>query len=320
MKTRTKICLIAAMLCVGGIILFFIGMSTLGWNFTRLDCTRYTAKSYALEKTEAVDRVEVSVSSFPIDIVNGDSLKLEYYEASNSVVTVERVGGTVKIIEEYKYNPFVSGLFSLGRSSHRFVLTVPTGIKQINAYGANCGISVQGLELDILRMEVTNLDLDLKSVNVDAIDISSTNTAVSFDSVTTYDLALTSVNLDMDMTSCSVDTASVHATNIDMDATRSDFVSMKVSGTNLDVDCIRVDTKSFDMDGTNVGFSSEMLAVDKLTVKGVNLDADIEINGAKQDYSIVTDGKNLPNEQQGTTDKSITLKGTNNSVDLKFVI
>lgn len=320
MKIRTKLCLIAAALFAGGILLFVIGMSTLGWDFVKLDGSKYTAKSYNVDRMEQTENIEISLSSFPLDIVSGSELGLEYFEASDSLVVVEHVNGTLKIVEKRLFNPFVTGLFSVGRKDHRFVLTVPNGMN-VSIKGPNSSMHVTGVHLRSLRIDVTNLDLNMEATEIDEVfNISATDVVADLYSTSAYSMTVSAVNMNMDMEFSTFIFASFRNTNANIDIDRSTIKELTVSGTNIDMDCKWPEMETCDIKGTNVVISSERTKLDKLTVKGTNLNADIEINGLKSEYSVVTQGFNLPPEQEGNTDKTISLSGTNNRVKLEFVI
>ena len=319
-KLGTKLGLTAATLVGAGVVMFISGMSTLGWDFVRLDGTEYTAKRYLLDRTQSMETVEISLSSFPVDIVRGTEIGIEYFDSSDALVEVEFENGVLKVVENRVYNPIVTGLFPLGRGSHRFVLTIPDRVR-IKAEGANCDMTLTGVELASLNINATNLNLDIERTEIKGdLYISSTNVNANIEYSSASSMTVGSVNINLDMLSSSADIMSFRSTNINMDMERVNSREVAVFGTNVTFDGEWLDTASCELSGTNMNASFVRAAVEYLNVKGVNLRADIEINGLKSEYSIVVKGNNLPTTQTGSTDKKIALEGVNNNVDLSFVI
>ena len=278
MKRTSKIITGCVAALVIGIIVWIVGMSLIGWNFSRLDNTKYTARSYACESE--VKSISVSLSSFPLAIKKGDSVSLDYYEADNSEVFVEEKDGVLSVVEKYKYKPFSSGLFNVGRGSHKFTLTVATDAK-IEIKGSNSDISIEDMSFDEFSVNSANADIRFARVQFGKLNIDVTN-------------------CDIDLNGCKASYMTVDATNLDITAKNCELIS-------------------FDIDGINVDCELKKVALEKFTVDAVNLDAEIEIVGKESEYTVKTDGRGMPANRTGTTDKLISLSGMNNDVELKFV-
>lgn len=318
MKTWTKLGgKIAAALAVLGVIVFVIGMTVLGWDFKRLDVATYTAKSYVAQGA-SVERVDISLRTFPIEIKKGDEFLLDYFEASDSTVDVIEHDGEIKIVENYTYNPFASGLFSVGRGEHKFVMTVPQDIV-LYVRGTNCKLYSEDLALRELAVNTTNADIRLSRVDIAAeFVLGATNVNAELFYVTAEVFEFTATNFNLEMTDCASGKMHIVGTNADMDIARSAFDEFAVDMTNLDLSSENDSLAACVLEATNADISLERLSTEHLTVTGVNLEADIEILGIPDEYSVFSSGRGLPDPRVGTTDKSITLKGTNNSVKLFY--
>lgn len=316
-KLGTKLGLTAATLVGAGVVLFISGMSTLGWDFVRLDGTEYTAKSYKVNDVQSMDTVEISLSSFPVDIVRGKDIGIEYFDSSDSFVDVGYENGVLTVWEKHIFNPFETGLLTVGRGSHRFVLTVPDGVR-IKAEGANCDMRMTDVKLDSLYIDVTNLDLNVDLADIEnEVYISATNVNANITTLSASSMTVDTVNINLDMRLSSADKMSFSSTNINMDMDRVTSRGLTVSGTNITANCEWLTATAFEIDGTNVNITSQRTTSDKLNVDGVNLNAKIEMIGLESDFTIVTDDGP---PQTGNTDKTITLDGVNSNVELSFVI
>lgn len=316
-KLGMKLGLTAATLVGAGVVLFVSGMSTLGWDFVRLDGTEYTAKRYLLDRTQSMETVEISLSSFPVDIVRGKDIGIEYFDSSDSFVDVGYENGVLTVWEKHIFNPFETGLLTVGRGSHRFVLTVPDGVR-IKAEGANCDMRMTDVKLDSLYIDVTNLDLNVDLADIEnEVYISATNVNANITTLSASSMTVDTVNINLDMRLSSADKMSFSSTNINMDMDRVTSRGLTVSGTNITANCEWLTATAFEIDGTNVNITSQRTTSDKLNVDGVNLNAKIEMIGLESDFTIVTDDGP---PQTGNTDKTITLDGVNSNVELSFVI
>lgn len=319
MKIKTKLSIAAAVLVSAGLMLFVTGMSLLGWDFKRLDISKYTAKSFTVENADDVKSVEVSMSSFPLDIVSGDVLKLDYYEATGCDVFVLIDDDTLKIVEKYKYQPFDTGFFNIGRGDHRYVLTVPHAT-DISFVGVNCDISVKDMRFGSLRIDSTNVDMTLDNVEMTGdIYLKAQNANVCLTNVVTTSIEAFATNLDVEIYGCELGEALADGTNADVTVNDSQIGEATFRATNLNVEANRASIGKCSVSGTNADIELNTFTVESLFVKGGNLDAYIEIAGIRSEYSVITKGNDLPPAQIGSTEKTITLEGGNNSVQLKFV-
>lgn len=316
MKRTSKILLIATMIFAVGVLVWIVGMSILGWNFLRLDTTKYTAQSYSCQNE--VTRVSVDLSSFPLTVKNGDSVALDYYDADNSEVTVEEKDGALIVVEKYKYRPFKNGMFGgLTRSSHKFELTVVSGMRfeikgqadilvdgvdfeELSMTSVNANIRFANSKLGTLDMDIVNGDIEFSDCTVGTITLVGTNTDCEFDNLRAESVSVRTVNADVDINDCKISDFKLDATNIDISAQHSEFRYVAVDGTNTD--CGLTEIK-----------------LDMLIVDSTNLSARIEIVGKESEYTVTTEGSRMPTNRVGTTDKLIKLSGTNNSVKLKFI-
>lgn len=313
-KAYKRLLTVAISLCAAGILAFVIGMSVLGWDFYRLDTAEYSAKSYVPDA--AVTSFELNVESFPVTVKRGDSVSLDYFEASDSEVSVATENGVLKVRERRKRKMF--NMFNLGRSKHKYVLTVADG-SEINISGTSISVFFDGLETPALTITSVNVDIDFKACNIGTLEIKATNLdADLYDCEIDEIRALDGVNGEVNVNSCSGRALSLEFTNLDAHITSAKFDTMTFDGTNTDVTADTVTAISVTVDGTNTDAELVRITADDIDLSGVNLDAELYVMGRAADYGIYSDGRGLPQSRPGATDKRITLSGVNNDVELRF--
>lgn len=316
MKRVHKLIISAVALVLCGVIAFVIGMSLLDWNFKKLDVTEYKAKDF--KPTEQVSSVKLDIDSFPIQIVGGEETKLDYFEASNSTVSVTVNDGVLEIVEKRSYNPFKYGLLDFGRFDHPYVLTV-AGDTELSFGGSNGDLTFVDVEFEKVKIDMTNLDADFRGCTIGELDIHADNLSLDMERCTLTEVKIDVDNCSVDVSNCNGGNVSIKTINTSVDFACGSFSSLTVVATNADISVERTSSKTIDLRATNGDISLERVTVDNLTVSAQNLSADIEIEGKRSDYTIKCSGRGMPNQNKGTTDKTITLSGTNNDVELIFV-
>lgn len=297
--SKTKKWLFAgSSLLVVGVIVFAIGMSALKWDFWRLDTTTYTAKEYTPVGDAPVSRVELDVDSFPVVITQGETAKLSYYEASDSEVEVTYADGVLKIKEDYSFNLLKNSWFQLGRLKHKYELTLPNGV-DLTLAGKNGDFTVRDATEINLAIDVANADIEFVNCGITQLDIKATNA-------------------DVELTNCTGGAVRIDATNLDLEVEGCRFDSLYAKGTNNDTEVKNTTATQMEVRGTNGDYSLKNITVDTLIVHATNLDASILIAGARAEYTISASGRGMPADQTGSSDKSVTLSGTNNDVKLRF--
>lgn len=290
-----------SVLLIVGVVVWLLGMTIIDWDFYALDNTTYTQKSYEQQPDENITAIEIDFGS-GITVCRGDSVKFDYYERDKYPVDIELDGTTLKIKENRPNKIFHFGMFDLKGLRNKNVLTVPNGI-ELTVDSVNANIKLDGVTLKSLTVDGTNFDLWMKDCVVEGgLSVDSTNFDLEMSATTVKgNLGIKSTNFDGEIDGCVVEGAfTLHSTNCDMSVNRFIAKSAEIRSTNADIELDR-------------------LTVDDLTMHATNLDAEIEIVGDKADYTIKCNGRRLPAQQTGTTDKFINLSGTNNHVDLRFV-
>ncbi len=316
MKRTSKILAGGAVALLIGFIVWLVGMSLIDWNFYRLDTAKYTERSYVCESE--VKSISVSLSSFPLTIKKGDSVLLDYYEADNSEVFVEEKNGVLSVVEKYKYKPFSSGLFNVGRLTHKFSLTVASGAKlEIN--GSNSYIYISGVTFDEFSITGANADIRFADVEFGNLNMNVDNSDIEFKNCTMGALSIIGVNTDCELNGSTIDSMSVRSANADIGMMNCKTSELNVNATNLEITADDCEFNSVVIDSTNADCELLRAALNKLKIDSTNLDAEIEITGTASEYTVKTKGRMMPAERIGTTDKLIELSGTNNDVTLKFV-
>lgn len=316
MKRVHKFIISAVALVICGLIVFIIGMSLLDWNFKKLDVTKYTAVDFV--PTEDVSEIKLDIDSFPIKIVRGDETRLDYYNASNSKVSVSVNDGVLEIVEKRSYNPFKYGLFNFGRMDHPYILTV-SNATELSFGGNNADISFIDVEFEKVNIDIKNLDADFLRCSIDKLDIRSDNSNLDIDRCTITEIKVDADNSDIEISDCNGSIAGIKTINSSISFYRGNFSELSVTTVNSDISFERTSSQIIDLRATNADISLERVTVDYLTVLSTNLSADIEIVGKRSEYTIECNGRDMPKENTGSTNKKIKLSGTNNDVELKFV-
>lgn len=292
MKAIRKTVLISCILLAAGVVLFIIGSAALGWDFRKLDTVEYTAKTFTVADGTAIDNVEIDVGSFPVVVKSGDAVTLDYYEASNSNVSVGVEGGAFKVRERMRFEPFRNGLFNIGRFDRYFVLTVGSGVT--------------------VKISGSTTDVEFRSASYESMTVRSTDADISFIDCTLGTLKIDSTNLDVSFDNCEFGDISVASVNTDITVKNSRGDSLSVKSTNLTSVIEATLCRTVEHRGDNSDISFDRLATDRLTVKAVNLDAYILIDGARNDYLLSAPSEVAPD------DKIIYIHAVNKDVELKF--
>ncbi|MDE7405884.1 MAG: DUF4097 domain-containing protein [Clostridiales bacterium] len=246
MKRTSKILAVGATVLIIGVIVWVIGMSIIGWNFSRLDNAKYTARSYACE--DDVKSISISLSSFPLTVKQGERVSLDYYEVDNSEVFVEEKDGVLSVVENYKYRPFSGGLFNIGRRSHKFTLTVVSGAK--------------------LEIKGNNSDISIEDIDFEEFSMNSTNAAIRFTRVQFGKLNIKATNCDIKLNGCQAPDATIKATNLDVTVKNCEFDSVGIDGTNVDCELERVKLDTLSLDAVNLDADIEIVGnASEYTVK-----------------------------------------------------
>ena len=320
MNKKFKITLtVAAVLVVAGALAFVIGMSILGWDFARLDGAEYTAMNYAVQSENEVTRVELDVDSFPIEISRGDAVALDYYDASNSDVSVACENGVLTVREQYKFKPFETGLFGIGRGGRKYRLTLTDEVTASVFKGNNSNVTLIGMTLDELTVESVNAVMVLTDCNIKTLSIDSTNLTLTVKNCELGAITADSVNADVNLIDCNGGNVKIDSTNLDVVVSGSSFTEALFDGTNCGAVVKDGKCDKLTVIGTNGNYRLKNIVTDALSVRATNLDASIELIGDAEEYTVKTHGRDMPPERIGTTDKLIELSGTNNDVKLVFV-
>lgn len=286
-------------LLVIGVLIFACAMSALRWDFFRLDTAEYTAKTFTPDtENEAPEGVELHLESFPVIVKAGDSLSLDYYESSNTDVTVSYEGGVLKIRQRQDRWFAVGHWFHLGTIRYKYTLTVPNDL-WLKIEGSNSDITMTDVATKDITVRTSNTDVTLRGCTVGALDIDGSNADVALFDSTAKNTKIYSSNLNLEIRNCTFD-------------------SLETKGSNCDVDMYDTASPVIHMSGSNGDFTCKRITVDNFSLHSSNLDADILICGVKEEYTVEASGRGLPNAQTGTTDKKIKISGTNCDVDLRW--
>lgn len=299
MSALKKWLIAGLILVLGGGLIFAIGMSKLDWDFYELDTAEYEERSFEPDEGESITGVDISVGSFPVTVQAGEKVSLVYYESDDSEASVSVEDGKLTVKETGYYKFYKHGMFQLKRAKLRYVLTVPDGV-DLSVSGPNGDVKISGLSLGSVNIKSTNVDVIMTECNMP-------------------DLYVTSTNADVILRSCVSGAVTVNGTNLDLSVKNCTFESLESKSTNGDIEMRDTVCPSVNMRSTNADYSLKNITADIIELHGTNLDADILVNGVKEEYTVLSSGRDLPASRTGTVEgKTITLGGTNCDVELRF--
>lgn len=317
MKKITRNLLISgAVIFAVGVAVFIIGMSALKWDFTRLDATEYTERAYVQAEGEQITSVKISVDSFGVVINSGESVSLDYYEASNSEVSVEVTDGVLNIVETRTNRGwFENGIFNIGRMNRKFVLTVTSGLP-IEVGGTSTSVDMSGIETDKIEADCTNVTMKLSDCKISTLRVHSTNAHINMAAceLGIFDVHSTNTSMQFDNSTCSE--LSVDSTNISVAAVKSTMSSASFDGTNVNLAFEDTSGGSLYADGTNTRCELDGITVNRLTLNGTNLTSRVSIRGNESEYTVTVDGDVASGADP---EKTVTIDGVNIKSELKFI-
>lgn len=317
-KALRRILIIATIFVAAGLAIWIIGMSVLGWDFERLDTTTYTAKQYSAGESAPITHIIIDVDSYPIQVTRGESVELKYYESTDSDVTITEEKGVLRVHERYRFDPFKNGMFNVGRSSHKYLLAVVSGVT-FDITSNNGDVTFDGVDFETFEIDSTNLNLTFNDCHIGSMDVHATNADIELKQCTVNTVAVRGSNHDITLKNCKGASARFTGTNATVEATDCEYDSFSVDSTNPDVNITRGTYGTIKLHGTNGDFALKRVKAEIIDLSATNLDADVSILGIASEYSISSSGKHLPSSRTGSTNKKISFKGTNNDVELKFV-
>lgn len=121
-KVLKTIAIIGAVLLLCGSVLFVVGMSAIGWDFSLLSSLTAERKTYSVASA-GIDEIELIVSTGDVQIIQSTEgeIVLEYADVTNkggelvSTITPTLEGGKLHLIETQK---FTFSFFSFGVDKH----------------------------------------------------------------------------------------------------------------------------------------------------------------------------------------------------------
>ena len=121
-KVLKTIAIIGAVLLLCGSVLFAVGMSAIGWDFSLLSSLTAERKTYSVASA-GIDEIELIVSTGDVQIIQSTDgeIVLEYADVTNkggelvSTITPTLEGGKLRLIETEK---FTFSFFSFGVDKH----------------------------------------------------------------------------------------------------------------------------------------------------------------------------------------------------------
>ena len=250
MSKSTKILLVAAALCVAGLVFLGVGYAS-GGRGTSVSLSNGRIAAYDSEKMvsdtvslEEFDELYCDFSSYDFSIEQGDEYKLEYTTREDSVPQIKQDGKKLSLVQK----PEHFWVFSFGITDvneNTVVLTVPKDDKiyKIDASSASGKIKISDINLEgnllitsgemsvtgskakkDLNIEMTSGETKVADCDFDEVNVKITSGDIEFDDCTASDLKYKSTsgegtfdNVKSDSFSCDMSSGEIDAENITTD-------------------------------------------------------------------------------------------------------
>ena len=174
MKRKVIYASIAA--CFIGIMLWLVGMTTLGWDFWELDVTEYEHKTYTTE--EDIETLDIENTVTKIIIKRGESFSMDYHEDVKNPYTVTSNGGTLKISLKNKIHlPFQPMFKGLKAAKYTMTITIPNTVKKLEISTLS-GVTLENIDLEDIDIKTVNGNVSLNSVSASSAKISVGNGSI----------------------------------------------------------------------------------------------------------------------------------------------
>ncbi|MDR0426000.1 MAG: DUF4097 domain-containing protein [Clostridiales bacterium] len=176
MKKYRGLIITGSILLGAGLIAFAVFMNRLNWDFKELDTEVFEAKTYFAPVEEArpvFDRVKVDIRTGDVDLVFGDTLRVDY-EESDSVKT--RIGvedGRLTVSQEVKWHLF--SVFTFKRAFIKTVITLPEGLYDVELSADSGSPTVAGGGYRTLDIDSDNGKIVLSGIVCEGLAAHSDN-------------------------------------------------------------------------------------------------------------------------------------------------
>ena len=211
MKIRTRIWLItAACLLLLGLILFFVTMSTLDWDFSKLSTTEFETNNYELTGDFNSIAIETDTADIIFAITDNGRAKVVCYEPANvkHTVSVENDVLRVNVIDERKWYEFIgitvyTPKITIYLSKNQYAdltiredtgdVKIPDTFQFVNMdiRTSTGDVKNYASALDKMKMKTNTGDIHIEGVTADALDLCVSTGCVNLRNVTCKNLTST---------------------------------------------------------------------------------------------------------------------------------
>lgn len=318
MKRKVIYASIAA--CFIGIMLWLVGMTTLGWDFWELDVTEYEHKTYTTEENIEILDIENTVTK--IIIKRGESLYIDYHEDVKNPYTVTSNGGTVKIsLKNKTHLPFQPMFKGLKAAKYTMTITIPNTVKKLEISTLS-SVTLENIDLEDIDIKTVNGNVSLNSVSASSAKIDVGNGSITAEKTDISDsITADTTNGEILFTDFSCKTIDLTTTNgriISKNVTA--FKNMTLHSVNGDIISDKVSAENYHAQIVN-GEVKGTLLCPYIHAQTTNGNIELSLTGAQADYRVsvsYTNGKaNIADKLDG--ENSLSVKTVNGNINVTFV-
>ena len=238
-RTVKTILIIAACLIPIGIIATFIGLrfgGQAGWSLDLNDGSLSFANDMVTEAVDLkdFDSLDLKVSTADVNIVRGDSYKIEYKVRKGKEPKIKQEGGKLTI--EQPPMGFVMFNFGLHEGENTFIIYVPESSGQITL---NAKASTGDIMLDRIRVsgkiEASTSDILLNDIEGDELEVNISSGDIDGDKVKIAKTRFEGSTSDISILRLFSDDVYCHASTGDIDINDSAVSNLKADTSTGDV-------------------------------------------------------------------------------------
>lgn len=303
---------------LGGII-FTIGMTAAGWNFSAMDSVNYHHETFV--ETQENTRIELDFDTNDITVFfdeNATNVRVEYSEKFNKhgtpihTTTIEEKNGTLRIQQETKLNFFFN--FGFGEKSY-----VRVYLPASRAYALNIETDTGDVEFKG-NATLTSLEIETDTGDVNLADFTIVCGGAMDVSVNTGDVFLgnftaKSLELESDTGDIFLKGKGVVESNVEIETSTGDVDFSNLAGNSL-----RLETDTGDIESRK----NTVLDFKSLHIQTSTGDVEIHLAGNESDYhveTITSTGDRYPqNHPASTGDRRLFIKTSTGDILGKFIL
>ena len=318
MKRKVIYASIAA--CFIGIMLWLVGMTTLGWDFWELDVTEYEHKTYSTE--EDIETLDIENTVTKIIIKRGESFSMDYHEDIKNPYTIKENGGTLKIsLKNKTHLPFQPMFKGLKTAKYTMTITIPNTVKKLEISTLS-GVTLENIDLEDIDIKTANGNVSLNSVSASSAKITVGNGSITAEKTDISD----SINADTtngeilftDLSCKTIDLTTTYGRIISKNVTA--FKNMTLHSVNGDIISDKVSAENYHAQIVNGDVKGTLLCP-YIHAQTTNGNIELSLTGAQADYrvsvSYVNGKANIADKLEG--ENSLSVKTVNGNINVSFV-